>query len=100
MRKLKKYILILIVGLLSVFSVTAVPMMNFLPMEDGMSVMRQPIYGASIDNIKPFRQVLAADAPTTTSYALGIKDIWVGVLLVGVYIFFTRKRPDSRNVSF
>ncbi len=100
MLKLKRKFLIIIFLVTSIFTSVAAPTVNFLPLEDEMSSTRNSVYGASIENTKPFRQAIAVTAPTIPSYSLGIKDVWALGLLVGVYFFFTRKRSNARSVGF
>ena len=64
------------------------------------SSTRSSVYGATIENTKPFRQTITTTAQTIPSYALGIKDVWALAMLVGVYFLFTRKRNNARSVGF
>ncbi|MFR9165318.1 MAG: hypothetical protein ACLVKO_03445 [Dysgonomonas sp.] len=97
----KKVILLLLFSLMLNFGASASPT-SFLPMEDEYFSVRKPVYGASIDNIKPYKQPIASlDAEKTTlGYDFGSKDILVCILLFGVYFFFVRKRSGTRNADF
>lgn len=91
---LKKYIFISIFLLASTFGIFATPT-SFLPMEDEMSTMRHPIYGASVDAIKPHRQPIVAETSSPVSLFTS-KDILIGIALLGIYFVFIRKRSKSR----
>lgn len=91
----KKYIILFIFILTSLFTVSAAPT-SFLPMEDGMSSVRLSMYGASIENIKPYRQPLSIEVPERSIFPFGSKDILLALLLAGVYVYFNRRRAKTR----
>lgn len=74
--------------------------MSFLPMEDELSSVRRPVYGMSIENIKPYRQAVPVEAEESRTYNFGSKDILLCVLLLGVYVVFIQKKRQSRGMSF
>lgn len=95
MLELKKYIVLSIFILTSLFTVEATPT-SFLPMEDGKSSVRLSTYGASIENIKPYRQPLAIEVPASSNFPFGSQDILLALLLAGVYVYFSRRRAKTR----
>jgi len=97
MRKLKKKLLLFAFLVFSTISVTAAPM-SFLPMEDELSSVRRPIYGMSIEDIKPYRQSVPIESEQSLSYHFGSKDVLLCALLLGVYVFFVQKKKQSRGI--
>jgi len=95
MQTLNKILVIVIFLIVSTISIMAAPT-SFLPMEDQLSSVRRPVYGASIENIKPYRQIIPVESKKTFSYDFGSKDVLLGVLLLGVYVVLVRKRGKAR----
>jgi hypothetical protein len=98
----KRYVFLLILIATSYFA-NAVPSTNFLPLEDGYSVLRDDnadIYGASVTSIKPHRQALITNSRTNLQDSfLGSTDVLICVLLLGIYTAFTHKRSQTRNID-
>lgn len=91
----KKHIVLFIFVLTSLFAANAAPT-SFLPMEDEKSSVRLSMYGASIENIKPYRQPLSIEVPESSTFPFASKDILLALLLVGVYVYFNRRRAKTR----
>jgi len=97
--KIRKYFIISFFLFLP-FGGNAVNHVNFLPMEDGLASVRNEAYGASINNIKPFRQIMPVEPEKELSESgFGSTDFLLFALLAGVYIIFSRRKSASRNAG-
>jgi len=97
--KIRKYLLLLIIMFSALF-VNAANHVNFLPMEDNMSTVRNEAFGASVDNIRPYRQTLPLEKEDKLSESgFGSTDVLLFVLLIGVYVLFSRRKSASRNAG-
>lgn len=83
---------------LSIFAGNPAPV-SFLPLGDSYSTSRNSEYGATIENVKPFRQAMPMEDTETVHRSFGSTDIFICIILFGIYIVFAQKKSKSRNAG-
>lgn len=76
--------------------------MNFLPMEDSMSTVRNTP-GQTGYGIKPYRESfsLGTQQSTNSNYIyFTTSDICAFILLAGIYVMLVKRSSKSRSASF
>lgn len=100
--KKKLGVILLSIILSTPFALNAMPMTNFLPMEDALSAARNAPEFVNT-NFKPYRQSFNLDNHkilSGDSLNFSALDIFALMALIGVYVVLARAKSSSRNVSF
>jgi len=94
---IKRYLFLAAFSALSLFAFAGIPTpTSFLPMGDSYAASRNGEYGATIENIKPYRQTMPLESAEFAGYGFGSTDIFICVILFGIYIVFVQRKSKSR----
>ncbi|NDW18181.1 hypothetical protein D0T53_04515 [Dysgonomonas sp. 216] len=96
---IKKYLLLVVLILLPILTYASPASTNFLPIGDSYASSRNEDCGATVENIKPYRETVSLEKSELTSYTFGSTDIFICVILLGVYFAFQHKKSGSRNAG-
>jgi len=98
---MKRYLCLIVISLLSFSAYAGISTpTSFLPMGDSYAATRNvEEYGATVENIKPYRQTMPLETTELSGYSFGSTDILICIILFGVYVMFAHKRSNSRSAG-